>query len=451
MPAFARSARREEVIPANWPLAVPPSESRRSFILNAINGSLFNFAETLMDPNLVLVWLVSALTSSNLLIAAIGTIGAGSWFLPQLFLSGWVQSKPRTIVIYRWAASIRIATWLVLVASLWWIEDRGLLLIAFFIFYTVMKLMAGTAGLPFMEVTAKTIPPWWRGRLFATRQLLGGMLGLVAGWLVKWLLGQDGLPFPRNYAAIILIAAVAGSLALLIFSLIHEPPTPNPRPAAPVREQIRRGWAALKEDLDFRYFTLGRMSLFFGMIAIPFFTIVARKVLQAPPEAAGDYILIATLTALIFNYPFGILVDRRGKRWGMLVAAVGWGLTSLFALLLVITATRGWLTTLPFPAYRLAYPLFFLRGFFTPFDRLAGYNLLLELAPERDRILYLGFANTLFGLVLLLSTVGGKLVDRFGLGGIFVLSLAMNGMAAYFFYRVRKGGPVQAPTGTAQV
>ncbi len=443
MPAFARLVRQEEVIPADWPLAIPPRESRRSFILNAINGSLFNFAETLMDPNLVLVWLVSALTSSNLLIAAIGTIGAGAWFLPQLFLSGWVQSKPRTIVIYRWAASIRILTWMVLVAALWWIEDRATLLVAFFLFYTVMKLMAGTAGLPFMEVTAKTVPSWWRGRLFATRQLLGGILGLVAGWLVKWMLGESGLPFPRNYAAIIFIAALSGSLALLIFSLIREPPTPNPRPTAPIAEQVRRGWAALKEDADFRHFTLGRMSLFFGMIAIPFFTIVARKALQAPAKAAGDYLLIATLTALVFNYPFGLLVDRRGKRWGMLVAAVGWGLTSLFALLLVVAAARGWLARLPIPAYRLAYPLFFLRGLFTPFDRLAGYNLLLEIAPERDRILYLGFANTLFGLVLLMSTVGGKLVDRFGLGGIFILAIAMNGLAAWFFHRIRQGGPAQ--------
>ncbi len=447
MPAIAHPAHREEVISTEWPLDIPPSESRRSFVLNAINGSLFNFAETLMDPNLVLVWLVSALTDSNLLIAAIGTIGAGSWFLPQLFLSGWVQSKPRTIIIYRWAASIRIATWLVLVGSLWWITDRTLLLIAFFLFYTVMKLMAGTAGLPFMEVTAKTVPPWWRGRLFATRQLLGGILGLLASWLVKWLLGRSGLPFPRNFAALIFVAAVSGSVALLIFSLIREPPTQEPPPSAPIREQVRRGWRALKEDADFRYFTLGRMSLFFGMIAIPFFTIVAQKVLKAPPEAAGDYLLIATMTALLFNYPFGILVDRRGKRWGMLVAALGWGATSLFALLLVLASSQGWLGQLPFPAYRLAYPLFFLRGLFTPFDRLAGYNLLLEIAPPRDRILYLGFANTLFGLVLLASTIGGKLVDEVGLGGLFLLSIVLNGMAAYFFRRIRKGQAITAPAG----
>ncbi len=438
MPVFARTVHREESVPSDWPLAIPPSESRRSFILNAINGSLFNFAETLMDPNLVLVWLVSALTSSNLLIAAISTIGAGSWFLPQLFFSGWVQSKSRTIVIYRWAATIRILTWMILVASLWWIEDRTRLLVAFFLLYTVMKLMAGMAGLPFMEVTARTIPAWWRGRLFATRQLLGGLLGLVASWLVKQLLGHQTLPFPRNFAVLFFIAALSGSLALLIFSMIREP-AGQPRPLSSIRVQIRRGWEALRSDPDFRHFILGRISLFLGMIAIPFFTIVARNVLNAPAEAAGEYLLIATMTALIFNYPFGVLVDRKGKRWGMLVAAIGWGLTSLFALLIVLATRRGWLTSLPLAPYQLAYPLFFLRGFFTPFDRLAGYNLLLEIAPEQDRILYLGFANTLFGVTLLMGTWGGKLVDHFGLIGLFTFTIFLNSLAVFFFLQIQKG------------
>ena len=443
MPAFARSLPREEADLPEWPLDVSPAESRRSFVLNAINGSLFNFAETLMDPNLVLVWLVSALTSSNLLIAAISTIGAGSWFLPQLFLSGWVQSKSRTIVIYRWAATVRILTWMMLVASLWWIEDRVPLLIAFFVLYTVMKLMAGMAGLPFMEVTARTVPAWWRGRLFAVRQLLGGLLGLVAGWLVKQMLGRSVYPFPRNFAVLFFVAALSGSLALLIFSLIREP-AGQPRPVAPIREQVRRGWRALLEDRDFRHFTLGRMSLFLGMVAIPFFTIVARQVLQAPSSAAGEYLLIATMTALVFNYPFGVLVDRRGKRWGMLVAATGWGMTAAFALFLVVAASRGWLSRFSFPPYRLAYPLFFLRGFFTPFDRLAGYNLLLEIAPQQDRILYLGFANTLFGIVMLMGTWGGKIVDHFGLASIFVISIALNALAAFFFLHITKGRGVRS-------
>jgi MFS family permease len=409
--------------------------SRRAFLLNVLNGGFFLFAETLMDPTVVLVWFVSQLTTSNFLIGSVSTISSAGWFLPQLFLSGWLQTKARKMPVYRAAAVVRVISWAGLVATLWFNGSETFLLVGFFITFAVMKLMSGLAGIPFMEVTAKTIPMERRGRLFGLRFFLGGVLGLLGTRIVARVL-DDGLSFPRNYAFLIFLAMLLGGAALFVFSLTREPEGPT-RQASSVGGQLRRGWQALRENRDYRNLLIGRAFLFLGFIVIPFYTVLAQRQLQAPPEAVGYYLALTTFTNLVVNYPWGWLLDRKGMRWGMRAVSLGWGVTALLALILSVAAHLGGLQGLPMPLYATAFPLFFLRGLFTPVGGIAGQNLLLEVAPEDDRSLYLGFGNTILGIVLLLSSVGGLLMDLLGIQALFAVAVIMNLLAFFFFGRVR--------------
>jgi hypothetical protein len=80
----------------------------------------------------------------------------------------------------------------------------------------------------------------------------------------------------------------------------------------------------------------------------------------------------------------------------------------------------------------LALPLFFLDGAMLPAQRLSGSNFLLELVPGAERPLYLGLSNTLMGVVVLISGLGGLVVDFFGFAGLFAVSLGLC-LAGYVF------------------
>jgi hypothetical protein len=73
----------------------------------------------------------------------------------------------------------------------------------------------------------------------------------------------------------------------------------------------------------------------------------------------------------------------------------------------------------------LVLPLFFLDGALWPTQMLVGSNFLLELSPEDERTLYLGLSNTLYGVVVLLSGLGGLVVDLVDFGGLFGLTLVL--------------------------
>lgn len=405
--------------------AMTKREERRSFTLGVFNGVAFNFAERLIDPPLVLTWFVSQLTASNLLIGLVAPLGQAGWYLPQLFISNRIQQMERKMPGYKTAALIRSLAWLLLVAGVWFIEDPLLLLVGFFVLYTVARIASGLAGLSFFDVVAKTIPPGKRGSLFAWRQFLGGLLGLGAGWLVKMLLNSSTFPFPRGHAVLFGLYLVAMIPALGAFIAIREPAGAAMRDALTLGEQLRRGARLLRTDPVYRRYMIARMALGLAEIALPFYAVYAKNHLGAPDGMVGVYVATRVGAQLLFNLPWGKISDRHGNRLVMRLLGLGYGLTALLALVLVILMNLSLLQVQSFWLPYLALPLFFLNGAVWPARILTGSNFLLELAPEAERPLYLGLSNTLMGVVALISGLGGLVVDLLGFAGLFIVTLGL--------------------------
>jgi hypothetical protein len=409
---------------------VPEREVRRSFVLGVLNGAAFGFAEALIDPPLVLTWFVSQLTSSNLLTGLVAPMGDAGWFLPQIFVSARMQRMQRKMPNYARTVVIRTAVWLLLAAAVWQVDDPFLLLVSFFGLYAVARVASGLGGLAFFEVVGKTIPARRRGGFFAWRQLLGGLLGLGGGWIVKTVLNHPSLPFPDGHALLFLLYCVVMALGMGAFVLVREPPGMVVTEPVTVVEQLRRAGRLLWTDRVYGRYMAARLALGFASIALPFYGIYAKRVLDAPVGMVGVYVATRGGAMLLFNLPWGRLSDRRGNQLVMRLVGLGSGATALLALALVglmaLLQPHGeWL---PY----LALPLFFTDGAVRPAQILVGSNFLLELVPEAERSLYLGLSNTLLGVVVLISGLGGLVVDAFGFTGLFVVSAGLS-LVGYVF------------------
>lgn len=409
---------------------VSEREVRRSFVLGVLNGAAFGFVEALVDPPVVLTWFVSQLTASNLLIGLVAPMGNAGWFLPQIFVSARIQRMQRKMPSYASAAFIRTAVWLILATAVWLVDDLILLLIGFFGLYAVARVASGLGGLAFFDVVAKTIPARRRGAFFAWRQFLGGLLGLGGGWIVKTVLNHPSLSFPDGHAFLFLLYCVGMAFGMLAFALVREPRGVAVAEPVTVGEQLRRSGSLLRTDRVYRRYMAARLTLALAGIALPFYGIYAKRVLGAPDGLAGIYVSARVAATLLFNLPWGRLSDRRGNQLVMRLASLGSGATALLALALVglIGLLRPHGYWLPY----LALPLFFLDGAVRPAQALVGSNFLLELAPEAERSLYLGLSNTLVGVVVLISGLGGLLVDAFGFAGLFVVAVGLSVAACVF-------------------
>ena len=405
-------------------VGIPEREVRRSYVLGVLNGAAFGFVEALIDPPLVLTWFVSQLTTSNLLIGLVAPLGDAGWFLPQVFVSSRVQRLPRKMPSYTATAVVRTTAWLLLAAAVWLLDDPLLLLPGFFSIYAVARLVSGLGGLAFFDVVAKTIPPRKRGSYFAWRQVLGGLLGLGGGWIVRTVLNHPRFPFPDGHALLFATYAVGMAFGMLAFALVREPPGMAVAESVSVGEQLRRAGRLLRTDRVYRRYTAARVVLALAGIALPFYGVYAKNVLGAPPGMVGIYVTARIGATMVCNLLWGRLSDRWGNQLVMRLAGLGGGVTALSALTLVglvelLHPQGSWL---PY----LALPIFLLDGAVRPAQVLVGSNFLLELAPEDQRSLYLGFSNTLLGVVVLMCGLGGLVADTFGFAGLFALSVGLS-------------------------
>jgi MFS family permease len=409
-------------------IAIPKREVQRSFALNILNGAIFNFASRLIDPPLVLTWFVSQLTHSNLLVGLVTPLGQACWFLPQVFVSTHIQRVERKMPIYSLAAVVRVVAWLLLATVVWFVPNGTFVLVGFFLLYGIAWTAAGLAGLSFFDIVAKTIPQRQRGSLFAWRQFLGGLLGLGAGWVVKTALNHPTLPFPRGHASLFLLYGVTVAPAMVAFAAIREPPSRAVTESVTLAEQLRRARYLLWSDKVYRRYIGANLALGLTEIALPFYGIYAKRVLGAAEGMVGVYLVTRVVAQLLFNLPWGWLSNQKGNRMVMRLMSIGTGLIALLGITLValvgaLEPQGAWL------AY-LALPLFFLNGAVLPAKILCGSNFLLELVSESERPLYLGLSNTLSGIVVLISGLGGLVVDLLSFAGLFVLVLGLC-LAAY--------------------
>ncbi len=395
-------------------------EEKRSFSLNVINGALFNFAERLIDPQLVLTWFVSQLSSSNFLAGLVAPIGDAGWYLPQIFVSAYVQRMERKMPSYTYTAAIRLASWLLLALAVLLIDNPTLLLAAFFLLYLLARLVSGIAGIAFFEVTAKTISPQRLGSLFSLRLFLGGMLGISAGWIVKEILDLPNFPFPKNFALLFGLYCLITAPAMAAFIAIREPPgKANPHPVT-ISEQWRRARAVLREDKAFFTFILTQIALALAGASIPFFTVYAEKVLHATPGMLGLYLSVRIAAQLVSNLPWGLITDRLGERLTLTIYSLGNAITLALAL---------GLTLWPNPYFMVL--IFFLNGAFLPAGAIIGVSYPIKLSPEEERPLYIGLYNTIMGIAVFTSGFGGIVVDLGGFEALFALSFLLS-LATYF-------------------
>ena len=393
---------------------------RRNFRLGLVNGAFYNLSRSLLDPSLVLTWLASQLTSSNFLIGLVVPINQGGWFLPQLLISGYLQGRERKLPLYVAMSAPRAICWASMALALFLIPDRAVLLILFYTLLTAYSLGEGLAGLSFMDFVAKAIPSTRRGAFFGWRRFLGGVLALGGSLVVKYVLDERrGLAFPDNFGILFTLSFLAISGAMISFGLFVEPVEPVLNQSVALLGQLKRALDLPRRDDNYgRLLVVQFLARGAGM-ATPFYIVYAQRALGVSAGMVGVYLTWATLAGIVSTLIWGRLSDQRGNRGVILLVGLV-GLATPLAALLIPWLVRGQ----PSVAAQAFAIVFVLSSIFQMGLPIGYHNYLLDIAPAEDRPLYIGLANTLTGLTVLASAIGGLIVDLTGLAVLFWLAAA---------------------------
>jgi len=367
-----------------------------NFLRHAGALSLSKLADGLIDPKLVLSWLMGALGAPAALVGLLVPVRESGALLPQLFTAPRIRAMGRRK--WAWAGGALgqgLAALAILLAALT-LDGRaaGVAIVAAL---GVLAVARSVCSVSYKDVLGKTVDK-------ARRGTVTGLAGSVAaaGVLV--------------FAAVLLSGAIArfelviGAIALagafwiasaFIFATIREERAPGePGPGVGLGQV-----ALLWRDGALGRFVLARILLLPTALAPPYIVLLAGQSGDARFSTLGALVLASSLAGFVSSWIWGRLSDRSSR----LVLAIA-GLVAAAFLALAVALDAGQLMG-TFWAAPVA-----LFGLMVSYQgvRLGRSTYLVNLAPGEARATYTAVANTVVGLALLAAGGFGALAATLG-------------------------------------
>ncbi len=395
----------------------------RNFWLGVYNGIFVNGSEAFFHSTLVLAPFLAALGASPVVVGLVPALRVGGWFLPQLFVAHRLAHEPLKMPWYRRMSLVRVSAWSLMTLAVFVLGHRpGLVAVVVLAMIAVNAIAGGVTGVPFADVTAKVVPHYRLGTFWALRNAVGGVLALIAGFLLRHILA-GGIPFPQDFGTVFLLGTLLAGVSYLSFSLVREP-AGKPALRQPFLRMIGGIPGVLRRDASLRRFLRVRILGLLALLADPFYAVYAIDRLGAPASALGLYVVVATFASIGVNFLMRGLADRGRNVTVLQLGVVALLLAPVAALLL--------------PTWHAFTLVFALSAAGNSSVGIAAWNLLYALSPEAERPLYVGLSNTFLSLPSLAPVVGGALAPWLGYPALFVAAAAMAVAALTLAFRFRE-------------
>lgn len=404
------------------PGVVRPLHYRRNFAAFVGDYVGFALALTFASRTTVLPEFVGHLTDREIVVGLLLTVANGAWLVPQLIFANLLTNKRRKKPYFILGAALGRPLYLLYAVALGLGLHRHPTL-ALLVLVGVQCVFFGSdalASVAWFDVLGKAIPEARRGRLIGSAQLISGLLSIGAGVLIAALLGADGPPFPRNYTIILSLSGVCLLLSLLSWSFVVEPDEEVAARRPAWRDYVPHLLDTLRRDRVFARLIVVRILAGFDGLVLGFYILFARRELGLPPEIIGLFTSVQTAGSIVASVGLGALAERAGSH-RVVQVATGMSLTApLVGLALLLTGARAGVATAVIYAW-----VFLVLGVVMSAMMLGFFNYMLELAPAGQRPTYTGLLNTISGVLIVLPTLGGWLLQVASYGVLFALTAAV--------------------------
>ena len=363
-------------------------EEAGNFFTHVTSLSTSKISDGLIDPKLVLSWLLTTIGAPTWLIGLLVPVREAGALLPQLFTAAALRELPQR----KWAWAAGSAVQVLSAASMGlaaFFLDGAAAGYVILIALAVLALARSVCSVTYKDVLGKTVSKSRRGTATGTASTVGAAAVLVygglltVGWIDRMSLVIGGL----------LLAGGLWMTGAALFTTLKEEPGSTEGGGNPIKS-FRDNFQLLAEDKQLRRFILTRGLLISTALAPPFMVALGTDTEEASQMFGGlGLLVIASAGAgLLSSYVWGRLADRSSRKVLILTAA---------AATLALLATLGlnaagllqdiWALPLVLFVLMIAY-----QGV-----RLGRSTHLVDMASQDNRAAYTALSNTIIGTLLI--------------------------------------------------
>jgi len=355
-----------------------------NFLRHVMALSASKVADGLLNPKLVLSWLLEHLGAGALWAGLLVPVREAGALLPQLFTAGAIHGMARRK--WAWAAGSAgqgiAAAGIVLAAMTLEGAVAGAVIVGLL---ALLALARSVCSVSYKDVLGKTVGKTRRGT--ATGAAAGAASIAVIAFAVLLMLGAaERLALVLGALA---IAAGGWIVAAVIMALMQEDAQKGEAKSVGASVAQMR---LLREAPQLSRFIVARSALVGTALAPPYLVLLASG--DNAARQLGALVLASAVASLLSSYVWGRLSDRSSRRVLMYAGVAGSGALAL-ALVFHTAGLGGTVWAIPLALFALMVAYHGVRR--------ARSTYLVDMAPKDSRPAYTAVSNTAVGVFLLLA------------------------------------------------
>lgn len=359
------------------PIDQTARDQRVNFWVSVIEGGAFMGGLGFLAAQTLLPDIIRQLGGSPLLIAAAPSLSSLGYWICPILSAHWVDRMHRYKPFIILCGSFQRIPYLLATITLY-LAASGIFVGGALAAVVLTPVLAGIAGglsvTAWQQLVARCIPEHRRASLFATRYIVTCILGVIAGFTVKFLFAHCS-PL-STYATLHLITLALLMVSFFVFLATREPASPAPAVhTLTLLENLTLMPRLIASDPTFRRYLWSRMLRNGTLILTPFLAIYARDHLHQPESFLGILLMSNMIGSIIGNLWAARLGDRVGGKIPSQLALVLYILAAAWS---IIAGTRVEFTL-----------IFALIGMAFYVGEVGAFTLMLEILPQRNRATYL--------------------------------------------------------------
>ncbi len=396
-----------------------------SHIKNILHGFFLAVATTIAEPSTVLPLIVHHFSSSNILVGFFASLLRGGAILVQLFAAFHAQSYKLVMPYLKIVFLARFLSWFGIgLAILFFGENYPkLTLLSLAIGLFIFSFSAGFGAIYFKEILAKVFSHKFRGITMGYRQFFAGLGAILSGAATGWVL--QNFEAPKSYAYLFMLSAILMGFGLLAFATIEEPVKENiSKKEKSFKDFIKNAFLFLQIDKSLKYQIITILLSYSYLFAMPFVILHAKEQIGISGYFVGSLITIEMGGAMFSNILWGKLSSAGNNRLIITLSFI----FLIFSFILAIIADE-----------KIIYMIiFFLFGAASDGFRLAANNLILIIAPEEKRPVYVALQANITSIGLFFSIPGGIILKYLGYDFLYVLTIILLLIGLVFSFKLRE-------------
>ncbi len=375
---------------------------RYNFFHMLLESTIFWTAMSLLDTNTVIAVFLDSFAGSPVYSGLAATLktamAAVGQFLMSMFISR-LSNQRRAMRIFGFIGRpmVLVSAILMLVGL-----DGKAAAWAFLICYSLFYLFDGFVSLLWIEMMSRTIPVMMRGRVQSYNYVFGGIMGILGGRLVAWVMASS-LDEHMRYIVIFGTAGLVLVLNACALALIRDKDGAEQEiaqananaPRVDIKQYMRNFMPMIRSSQVFRRTTIARMLYLCGLLAAPVNILFGRSMGGLGDGDVATLLTVQVVGQLLGGVFWGQLSMRRGYRIVMILTQIANVAVGIVSVLSIFMAEAG---------ANILLPLAFIM-FFTQFSTVgwSGYgNYLIAGVPEDKRAMY----NAMTSMAMLPANFG---------------------------------------------